>query len=235
MYRRAYRGPVPTRSALTPVPPRLPSVVPLLEETDLGPDVHWERVEVRGDYMGESSEYVDISESRLVGVRLTGVDLGQVTARDTVFDGCDLSATALGEATLTRVVFHECRMGGVILSRSKLRDVTFSDCMLDDANFRMVTGERTLFDQSSLRAADFYGASLAVARFAGCDLRGAQFSKSNVKGARFHGSNVDAIKGADALKGVAIDPAQVVPLGLSVFAALGIRVEDDVEDDEERG
>ena len=64
-------------------------------------------------------------------------------------------------------------------------------------------------------------------QFPDCDLRGADFSKADVAGTRFHGSDVTGLRGAGHLKGAHIDAAQVLPLALQVFAAMGITVDDD--------
>ena len=49
------------------------------------------------------------------------------------------------------------------------------------------------------------------------------------------GKRLDDLVGATALAGATVDTAQVVPLGLAVFSALGIRLDDGpVEDDARR-
>lgn len=56
-----------------------------------------------------------------------------------------------------------------------------------------------------------------------------EFSAADPDGTILHGSVVDDVRGGGSLRRVVIGTDQVVPLALSVFAALGIRVDDDAE------
>ena len=93
----------------------------------------------------------------------------------------------------------------------------------------MVSGERVRFEGTILRAADLYESRLTSARFFDCDLADTQFTKADLGAARFHGSTIDTVKGAEYLRGVVIDSAQVLPLALRLFATFGIAVDDDRE------
>jgi uncharacterized protein YjbI with pentapeptide repeats len=93
----------------------------------------------------------------------------------------------------------------------------------------MVTGERVQFDRGALQGADFYGARLEGLRLFDCDLSGAQFSQAVLRDARLHGSKLEGLRGAESLRGVAIDSTQVLPMALQLFASLGVKVDDDRE------
>jgi hypothetical protein len=56
-----------------------------------------------------------------------------------------------------------------------------------------------------------------------------EFSAADLEGAFLHGSVLEGVRGGGILRRVVIGTDQVVPLALSVFAALGIRVDDDAE------
>ena len=118
-------------------------------------------------------------------------------------------------------------MSGTLIPLSSLRDVTFTECKLDGANFRMSEAERIVFDQVNLRGAEFSAGRFTAARFFDCDLGGAEFSQSVLPGARFFGSSLADLKGGEYLRDIVIDSPQVLPLALSVFSALGIRVDDE--------
>ncbi len=163
----------------------------------------------------------------LDGERLVGADYEHATILDCRFVGCDLSASVLREAVLHRVEFRSCRLSAANFSGAKLRDVRFVECKLDDANFRMAVGEKVGFDDCVLTASDFYAASLPGAVLARCELTGAEFSKCQLLGADLRGSRIDAIKGAIDLSGVIIDSAQIIPLALSMFAALSVTIDDE--------
>jgi uncharacterized protein YjbI with pentapeptide repeats len=105
--------------------------------------------------------------------------------------------------------------------------VRFTDCKLDGANFRMTTWQRSLFDGCLLTDGDFGSAKVVDTNLSGSDLTGATFSKATMAGAYLHGSTLDGVRGAEAFKGVTIGSDQVIPLALSLFSALRIRVDDD--------
>ncbi len=76
------------------------------------------------------------------------------------------------------------------------------------------------------RGGDVAEAALTDVRFAGSVLTGAEFSKAVLKGVNLRGSTIDGLRGAIDLAGVVIDSAQMIPLALSLFAALGIAIDD---------
>jgi uncharacterized protein YjbI with pentapeptide repeats len=156
-----------------------------------------------------------------------GATLRRIRLIDAVMDNCDLSGADLEAASLLRVEFRNCRLSGVLLPRARLRDVTFSGCRINDANLRMLDGERVLFANTDLHESEFIGAKLLETRLHDCKLDGVQFSGVEMPGAELHGSSLDGIKGAASLRGVVIDSTQVLPLAVPVFAALDIRIIDD--------
>jgi Pentapeptide repeats (8 copies) len=64
-------------------------------------------------------------------------------------------------------------------------------------------------------------------RFFDCDLSDADFSRAELSNGQFHGSSLVDIEGGDSLRDIVIDTAQVIPLSLRVFGAMGIRVDDE--------
>ncbi len=112
-----------------------------------------------------------------------------------------------------------------------MQDVTFSEVRLDGANFRMIEGDRVIFDHVNLERGEFYSAHLKTTCFFDCDLSEADVSQVKLPGARFHGSVLSEIKGSEYLRDVVIDGTQVLPLAKGIFAGLNIRVEDDREPD----
>jgi uncharacterized protein YjbI with pentapeptide repeats len=211
-------------------PPRLPAHLEATPDPELGHDSEWVGVALTGDLAGAEAEDVEIAEARLDGVRLPGARLDRLRLVDVVFEGCELSGALLDEAQLTRVELRRCRLAGVVLTRTKLRDVRFVECKLDEASLRMAAGERVAFEDCSMRAVDLYDASLPATVLARCDLTDAECSKVDLAGARLHGSTLEGIKGAGALRGVHIDSSQIMALALPLFAALGITVDEDEDD-----
>ncbi len=218
----------------TPGLPNEPRIAPHLEpliDATLDHDDEWTGVSGGGDLARIEAEDVEIHESSLVNLRLTGATLDRARISDVRFADCELSGTTLDEATLTRVEFRNCRMSGFVASRARLRDVRFVECRLDTASFRMAVTERIAFEDCDLVDADFYDAKLADgATFVRSDLTRASIDRASLAGARFGGSTLAELRGAPSLAGAAIDMSQLVPVALAVFASLGIVVDDDAAD-----
>ncbi|HVX18598.1 MAG TPA: hypothetical protein VHA73_11255 [Acidimicrobiales bacterium] len=77
------------------VGPEVPGDLTRLVDPDLDDELVWEQVEVAGEVGGEEASEVEITESRLVEVRLVGAHLDDVRLIDVAADGCDLSGTIL--------------------------------------------------------------------------------------------------------------------------------------------
>jgi uncharacterized protein YjbI with pentapeptide repeats len=218
---------------VAPHRPRLPGDLAESGEVELVDDGEWQSQRLRGDSSNAVACDVEIGESVLDGVWLTGSRLDRLRLTDCILEGCDLSGAVLDAARLTRVELRECRLSGFVVSRADLRDVRFAGCRLDDASFRMATAERIVFDGCDLRGADLTEARFAMARFAHCDLTGAELSKADLRGARVQGSRLDDLKGARSLQGAVIDSSQIVAVSLGILRALDIRVDDEIDDDTE--
>ena len=159
------------------------------------------------------------ADGDLSGRRFTGL-----RCRDTQFVHCDLSGTVLDGAVLTRVTFVDCRLTGVVLGAAALTDVRVSDGQADLANLRMARAGHLLFENTSLRGADFYQFTGTDVGLVGCDLAGATFHEAALTRAYLHGSSLDDVQGALALRGSRISPDQQVGLGAALLAALEIEI-----------
>jgi len=208
------------------LPPRVASELLPADVTSVMGDLVWSQLLLTGDGAGRTLEDLAILESHCQEVSFTGMRLERARVRDVVFDHCDLSAVRFNDAGLTRVAFRNCRLSGAQFPDAQLRDVQFIGCKLDDANFRMVDAERLRITDCLLRDADFHGSRLTGLRCYDSELTGVEFGQSSVRDVRLNGSVVDGIKGADALKGVVIDSAQVIPFALSIMATMKVDVDD---------
>jgi len=208
--------------------PRLPAELTPLPDPELIDGADWSGVEITGEVGGAMDvAYVELSESRLANVRLTGRRFEHLRLVDVVVEDCELSGVTLAGASLTRVEFRRCRLSGLVGSTLKARHVRVADCRADGATFRMTTWEAAEFRDVDLRDADFHASNLTGMRFLGCDLTGADLSKATMAGAALHGSTVENIRGADSLCGAVIGSDQVLQVGLAVLVGLGISVDDD--------
>jgi uncharacterized protein YjbI with pentapeptide repeats len=211
-------------------PARVGAALELIADPEIEDDTEWSEVELTGDLGGRTACDVDVQGSRLVRCVLTGSTFDRMRLTDTVVEDCELSGASFDEASWNRVELRDCRMSGLAVTRAKLRDVRFVRCRLDESSFRMTSGERVVFDECDLRGVDLYDASLAGAALTDCDLTGADLSSANLRGARLHGSTLLDLRGAAALRGVVIDPDQVVPVSYSLLGAFDIVVEDEIAD-----
>jgi uncharacterized protein YjbI with pentapeptide repeats len=197
-----------------------PSAQALVSDTTLtGVALHGQTV--------ADAEYVELAACRLDHVTFTGATLQRLRLVDVVLGDCELSGTTLDDATLHRVRFLRCRMAGAIAPSLKAVDVEFLECKLDNANLRNASFERVAFIQCLLPDADFYGGMLKGSRFERCDLSRVEFSKAKLDGVDVRTSTIDGIGGGASLKGLIAGSDQVVPLAFSLFAAMGISIDDD--------
>jgi uncharacterized protein YjbI with pentapeptide repeats len=214
-----------------PTPPRLPPDLPSEPDLHITAGSQINRITVQGDFSNGDLEGVLMEDSRIVRSSFTAADLHRLRLTDVLVEGSDFSGADMEEASFTRVTFAGCRMSGALLPRARMHDVTFSDVKLDGVNFRMIEGERVVFDHANLQRSEFSAAHLKTACFFDCDLSGADVSQVKLPESRFHGSLLTDIRGSEYLRDVVIDSTQVLPLAKGVFAGLNIRIDDDRESD----
>ncbi len=213
--------------AKTPASPRWKVQPAAAPEGRIGDDASVWRAVLTGDFVAATGRHLQVEESHIDRAVFTGAQLPQLTLTDVVVDAADFSGVDLEESLLTRVEFRGCRMSGLQAVSTRMHDVAFTDCRLDGCNFRMSEADRVTFSTCELRGADFYAAAMKDVRFFDSDLSDADFSQAELSNGQFHGSNLVDIKGGDSLRDIVIDTAQVVPLALRVFGAMGIRVDDE--------
>ena len=145
---------------------------------------------------------------------------------DVVVEGADWSNARAVRTTLTRVELRACRLTGIELAEAKLNDVVFAECRLDLAALRFAQLERVAFRGCRLEEADFHGATLRDVAFERCELREATLTGVTVERVRISGGDLGGLRGAEALRGVTMDWADVVANGPLFAAALGIDIAD---------
>ncbi|WP_439333630.1 pentapeptide repeat-containing protein [Trebonia kvetii] len=92
-----------------------------------------------------------------------------------------------------------------------LDHVVFADCKLDYAALSHVrTVGPVLFVRCSLREAEFRGCDLTRSLFEDCDLGLADFGPGAYRGCDLRGNDLSAISGAQHLRRVVIDRAQLL-------------------------
>jgi uncharacterized protein YjbI with pentapeptide repeats len=217
---------VPPRARRRSVPDR-PEQPPRFDPApaELEPGAVWDGVEAgAGLTAAEVVADVDLRESRLEGVDLSGRSFPGLHVRDTVFVRCDLSGAVLDRAVLERVVFTGCRLTGLVLAGANLRDVVLDDCRADLLDLRMASARFLRAEDTGLRGADLHEFAGTDVALLGCDLTGADLDRASLAGAHLHGSVLDGVRGALSLRGARIGADQQVALGAALLDALGVQV-----------
>ena len=228
--RRATSGHRPEEAHPRPEPPRLPpSFEPAGEAGDgAGGDDErlWDGVEVVGGAITQAG-LLELTRSRVRGVRFTGATIEQLRATDTVFEDCELSGATITDAVFRRVELLRCRMSGLVADGTSWTDVRVVDCRLDDANLRMAKLDRCTLDSCELRGADLYSAVVSSSALVACNLTGVELSKAKLDDVALHHSTIEDVRGASALRGAVISSEQVTVVSLLLLGDAGIAVDDE--------
>ena len=115
-------------------------------------------------------------------------------------------------------------MAGVDFSRSTLHDVVFEDCKLDMANFRFTKLKRVRFVNCMMNETDFQVAELSEVDFESCHLEKVEFAQCKIKQVDVRTSQLYDIRSWQSLKGLIIDPTQLVMIAPELANELGIVV-----------
>jgi uncharacterized protein YjbI with pentapeptide repeats len=159
-------------------------------------------------------EWVNLSETRLPGLRLAECELIGIEAVVARWRGIDARD----------VTFRRSGMSGLQVEEGTFRDVRFESAKLDLASFRHARLEDVTFADCSMPEADFYGARLRAVRFEGCDLTRATFDQARVEDTDLRGSTLIDLRGLAGLSGATVDPTQLVELAPALAHTVGLRV-----------
>lgn len=212
--------------------PRLPTELAEAEPTrdDLVDDAVLSRLALTGvDWRERSARIVDLEESRLTGVALTGSRLDKLTVSDSTLQRCDLANVQLSHGSMTRVSVSDSRLTGMTAAGAIWRHVRLADCLADLSAFRFASFTRVEFVDCRLRGADFESAELNNTIFRRCDLTAAEFSQAKTRGTTFVDCTWDGIRGVTSLAGSTIatsSPLDLLSLTAILAGALGIKLAD---------
>ena len=146
-----------------------------------------------------------------LSLRLVDCNLASLDLANTHFDSLEVAS-----CTLTGSRLVGARLAGA------LRDVVVSDCQLDLASLRMSTLIRSELRACSLRETDLFSATLDSVLLTGCDLTGADVSRATCTRSAIEGCELDGLRGIEALSGVRIPLADLLPIVPLLADALGI-------------
>lgn len=133
---------------------------------------------------------IDLSETCLAGINLSGAHLVQVNLRSTNLEQADLT-----EATLDGADFYSAFLFGTTFTRASLVDVDFTNAKVSRATGSGAILRGAKFDNTQLLVSDLGGADLSEASFDGVDATGttlvrAQLDHATLGAVRFVGVNL---------------------------------------------
>ena len=220
------RGRAKFELPLQPSPPDLPEVLPLAHAAP----VELRGVEVRErhlsafDLSGRDATSLQLLESRVEGVDLSGAALRGATIRDTVVEGGDWANADASEAALTRIQMRSVRLTGSVFAQAKIRDATFVECRVDLASFRFGELERVRFENCRMEEVDFYEARLSSVAFLSCDLTKANLAKARFVRSEMRDCELDGIGDPERLAGVAMPWVDIVRSAAVLAEGVGVHV-----------
>ena len=172
---------------------------------------------------------VEIGESRLVDVDLSGAKLAGLRLTDVIVERGNLANMVAPEISVSRAVITGARLTGAQWTRGRLVDVLFRDCRIDLATFAGTTLERVAFSGCMLAHADFREGLLRSVRFDHCDLTEADLTGLRIDRCELRSCTLDRLTGVERLRGAAMPWPDVLGHAGLLATALGIRVLDEDE------
>jgi uncharacterized protein YjbI with pentapeptide repeats len=174
----------------------------------------------------EDASRLQLLESRLVEVDLTGAKLAHALLRDVrVTEGSWANVRATG-VTLRRVELERVRLTGAELSSSVLEDVTFVGCRLDLASFRAAKLSSVRFEGCRMEEVDFQDAALASCVFDDCVLTRSAWAGATLERSELRGVDIAGAGNPECLRGARMPWADVVNAAAELAAAVGIEIVD---------
>jgi uncharacterized protein YjbI with pentapeptide repeats len=170
---------------------------------------------------------IQLIESRIEGVDLSGSVLRRASIRDAVVDGGSWSNADASEAVLSRVEMRRVRMTGTIFTAATLEDVTFVDCRLDMSSLRFAHLEGVRFEDCRMAEADMYEATLTSVVFSRCDLTQASLAKATFVRSEMRDCDLSGIGNPEHLRGIAMPWPDIVRSAAVLAEGIGVRILDD--------
>ena len=194
-------------------------------DTTWAPDGDYEQLEQTGLNLAEvSAPGARFLDCRLTSSVIAGGDLEGTTWRGGVLSGVRLVGTHLGRSVWQGVELDNCALSGVELFGARWRKIVVSGGLMQGVNFRQTRLEDVVFEDCVLRDVDFGGATLQRVRFPGCRIEQADLTGLKASQVDLRGAQVSIARGLDRLRGVVIDPGQLMDLAPALAGQLGLEV-----------
>jgi len=215
-----------------PLPPSPPDLSAALSQSREVP-VELRAIEIRErhlsgfDLSGRDATSLQLVESRIEDVDMSGAILRRVSIRDTVIDGGNGANADASEATFTRVEIRGLRLTGAILAGAQIKDATFVECRLDLSSFRFAQLDGVRFENCRMEEADLYQATLTSVAFSTCDLTKASLAKPTFHRCEMRDCELNGVGNPEQLRGVAMPWQDIVRSAAVLALGVGVHVLDD--------
>ena len=176
---------------------------------------------------GLEAEGLTLRRSRLSGLRLPGATFRNLVLVDVLVEDCDLAGVTFATSQFERVAFRGCRMSGVVAPDLVGSDLCIDDTKADEIWLRASRLERCEITGCDLTGSDWYEARVAASRITNCRLDGAELSSLVLDDVALIGSTFAGASGVAGLRNATIDAVQLMEVGRSVLAGLGIVIDND--------
>lgn len=208
--------------------PQLPSVLELLEASELSAGVEFEAGMIQDvDWSHASAARTELETVRLERVDMTLAKLRDSSWMDVQIRTGQFGGTDLAGLTARRVAIEASRMSGTIMSESTLRDVRISSSKLDMTNFRYAKLKNIIFKDCDFTEADFSGATLSGVMFQNCKLERTNFDGAVMSLVDITTCELIDLLGVRGLAGATIGYDQLATIAPSLANELGILLKND--------
>lgn len=102
----------------------------------------WDSILVRCDLSASKFFSAGLLRSEFLGCRMTGIQLGESTVKDVVFQNCKLNMVSFRKCKLERAIFENCILDDADFNNAHLIDVTFINCEMRGTDFSGATCTR---------------------------------------------------------------------------------------------
>jgi uncharacterized protein YjbI with pentapeptide repeats len=196
-----------------------------VQRDDFVDDAAFSSVAIGGAQLAEvRAQNVQAANSRFSKVNLAESHLARFDAADVEFLECNLSNARLGDSSLRCVLFTNCKLTGIQVSNTSFADVEFRNCRLEMASFNKVKFNRAIFRDCQIREGDFTETLFDRASFIDCDLTRATFTRMRLKDSEMRRSVLTGLRGLGQLRGIAMQPNDILAHSELFAAELGIRI-----------
>ncbi len=128
------------------------------------------------------------------GFDFSHADLHRISARNSVFLGCNFKGASINSSDLCFSLFADCDFKRAGMRVSKLGSASFNDCLFDGADLSYCTAQGTDFSGSS-----FVGSTLNHARFVRTNFSRTKFTGTSVYGISAWDLRLDGSKQRDLI------------------------------------